>query len=156
MATNILQQPELLLAALNIAAMRTIRITFDGGTPCNIPRLGYGNGYGSYQIDGGRVITCDFNRPMSANAAEIWTAVFAVNDVTRHQSNLAEACLHFQGDSRIALKYCLNFRRSVKFKSSSSGEFRDAILALHSLLPAFRDVKASWWPRENSVRIFGH
>lgn len=77
------QTPDMLSApkAPQAAVNRTVRIEFDGGTPCNIPRLGYGIGYGSYRIDGEPIVRLDHRAPMSANAAELLTLVRAVQAV---------------------------------------------------------------------------
>jgi hypothetical protein len=52
-------------------------IHFDGGTTCNIPSRGYGNGYGSYLVNE-EIVKVDFGRPMSSNQAEIRTLIAAV------------------------------------------------------------------------------
>lgn len=132
-------------------AAKTVRIEFDGGTPCNIPRLGYGIGYGSYRIDGGRVVRCNHDRPMSANAAEIFTLVCAVDTVTfMHPKR--DVALLIVGDSRIALKWVYPRRKRAK----GSPEFLEAIEALRSSLSGFAVVNTQWQPREHSVLAFGH
>lgn len=138
-------------------ASRTIKIIFDGGTPCNVPAKGYGDGYGSYQIDGGKVVSVVFQRPMSANAAEIWTAAFAVQSLLAPDAGIdpSTTALHFWGDSRTALKWC-RIKGGLSSTTHGSEEFRNAITALRDTLPKFHSVKADWWPRENSVKIFGH
>lgn len=136
---------------------RTIKIIFDGGTSCNIPAKGYGNGYGSYKRDDEPVYRCEFRTPMSANAAEVMTALHAIRAFNLETSDWkAETDLHFQGDSQIALKWIRNYRSKAKPSQKSSQEFRNVIALIHFELKAFRSVKADWWPRSNSLRIFGH
>src|SRR5512133_1957384 len=71
-------------------------IEFDGGTSCNRPALGYGNGYGSFRVNDGDVHRLAFG-PMSSNAAEIFTLAAAIG---RARSMGATALL-LCGDSRI-------------------------------------------------------
>lgn len=138
--------------------MRTIRIRFDGGTSCNIPRLGYGNGYGSYQIDNQPIYRCSFNVPMSANAAEIRTLVHALQTVA--YNNCSEQDLHLEilGDSRIALKWAAiaaGQRKRTKI-GKTSHEFQEAVSYLEHAMKPFRNITTRWTPRLESVAVFGH
>lgn len=133
-------------------ATKTVTIEFDGGTPCNIPRLGYGIGYGSFRINGGQVHRCNHERPMSANAAEVFTLVRAVQAVIsmypRHNVSLI-----IIGDSRIALRWASAGKKIAK---GSSEEFRNAIQSLRLVLRDFPPVETRWQPRLQSVETFGH
>lgn len=146
--------------------IRKIRIEFDGGTPCNIPRLGYGDGYGSYQIQDCQsgthfpIARINFARPMSANAAEIHTLVRAVEEVIRRfGKDGIELDIH--GDSKIALKWARGAtesgRRVKPVKAHKvSGEFGMAISELQKATAGFSKVTATWRGRDASVKLFGH
>jgi ribonuclease HI len=82
------------------SSINVIAIRFDGGTSCNKPRKGYGNGYGSYQINDGEIERLRFGVPMSNNVAEISTLTSAVNAL---KTDRKRTRLHIYGDSRIAL-----------------------------------------------------
>lgn len=136
---------------------RTVQIHFDGGTPCNIPRLGYGIGYGSYRIDRGEVVRVNHGRPMSANAAEIFTLVSAIQQVVATHGRGVK--LLVVGDSQIALKWARGTNRKgkpCKIAKGTSEEFRNAIQSLRDVLRGFGEVETEWNPRANSVRVFGH
>lgn len=137
---------------------RIVTITFDGGTPCNIPRLGYGIGYGSYEIDDQPVARCDHGRPMSANAAEILTLVRAVQSVVAKYGRETTA-LRIFGDSQIALKWASGRTRNgkpAKLGKGGSEEYRNAIQTLRDALKGFPHVETQWQPRAKSVALFGH
>lgn len=138
--------------------MKTVTIEFDGGTPCNIPRLGYGIGYGSFRLDGGEVHRISHGRPMSANAAEIMTLIEAVRKCVE-QHGRGGVTLRIIGDSQIALKWARGATPSgqpAKLSKGGSDEFRNAIQTLRDILKGFEGVIAEWKSRENSVAIFGH
>lgn len=148
--------------------LRTVSIEFDGGTPCNIPRLGYGDGYGSCQITGGPVRRCAFNRPMSANAAELWTLARAIADV-RTRFEVRTTGLLIRGDSQIALKWAgigagilpvnskgKTRRKAAKVSEAASDEFRASIQEVAAFIHGFARVETEWRGREHSVRLFGH
>lgn len=136
----------------------TVRIEFDGGTPCNIPRLGYGKGYGSYKIWNEPVHRCHFNRSMSANAAELFTLNYAIKAVIDRGCDTRNMVLYLVGDSRLVLDMSLKIRdgRKIKTGSKTSPEFREGVLVLRELLPCFAAVSAAWQPRRKSVKTFGH
>lgn len=137
---------------------RTVRIEFDGGTPCNIPRIGYGVGYGSYQIDAEPIVRLDHGRPMSANAAEIMTLTAAVREVIRRHGAAGVALVIF-GDSQIALKWARGATESgrpAKAKVHGSPEFCEAVRDLRAAVSGFLKVDAMWRGRAESVRVFGH
>jgi len=152
------------LYATKIQAQK-IRIEFDGGTPCNIPRLGYGIGYGSYQIQNCAtgeiepVVRVDHKRPMSANAAEVLTLVRAIQEVVSRFGREVELDIH--GDSQIALKWARGATESGrKIKTlkqrAGSDEFLAAVLTLRDLVKGFPTIKATWRGRQRSVEVFGH
>lgn len=134
--------------------MIVARIEFDGGTTCNIPSRGYGNGYGSYKRDDEPVFRCNFNRPMSANAAEIFTLVYAIRAA---KQNGASALL-IVGDSQIALKWAdvaAGNRAATKIKKTSP-EFQEAVTNLTECMAGMVSVETQWQPRLKSVATFGH
>lgn len=136
------------------------RIEFDGGTSCNVPRLGFGNGYGSYKINDEPVHRCNFNRPMSANAAEIETLAYAVKAIADRapiDPTNQRVALHVVGDSRIALNWAKKaFLGDLKMSKKVTPEFREAIFKLDDALRPFMEVATTWQPRLKSVATFGH
>jgi ribonuclease HI len=134
-----------------------VRIEFDGGNGCNIPRLGYGNGYGSYRFNGSEPVRVEFGRPMSNNAAELWTLAEAVG-VLRNLFQAGHLNILLVGDSQIALAWArkAHLRVSKEPSKKSSEEMRLAISRLRELLPAFASVSTLWQPRAMSVATFGH
>ncbi len=130
-----------------------IIITFDGGTTCNIPRLGFGEGYGSYQINDRDVVRCRFGIGHSCNSAELLTLTFALRDLLGSDSLSSLKHVHVKGDSQIALKWAKH--RGFPSKKSTP-MFHSAIAMLRREASSFRNLTTEWWPRENSVRIFGH
>jgi hypothetical protein len=79
-------------------------IFFDGGTSNNNPHIGgYGNGYGSYQVNG-EVVKLDFAKPMSANEAEIRTLIAAA-EAAKLTCEPEKTRLCVYGDSQIALNW---------------------------------------------------
>lgn len=130
------------------------RIEFDGGTSCNIPRLGYGDGYGSYRIDGAAVRRVRFDRPMSCNAAEIATLAAAI---TQAKENGATA-LELIGDSQIALKWANVFagkRKATKLVKVSDA-MRESLGELREAMTGVTVLETKWQPRLRSVATFGH
>lgn len=136
----------------------TVRIEFDGGTSCNIPRLGYGIGYGSYRINDRPIVRVNLERAMSANAAEVWTLVRAIREI----GNLwflpnHKLRVEIHGDSKIALARCHKLPKPGKFKGvQRSGEFLNACGELRRLCDQFAEVTTHWRGRAASVALFGH
>src|SRR6266849_473663 len=97
-------------------------IGFDGGTSCNIPSLGYGDGYGSFRIDNGPLRRIAFKRPMSNNAAEIFTMAAAIKIA---KENGATA-LKLVGDSQIALNWANRVAGKTKPRKHN-GNMSDAM-----------------------------
>lgn len=148
---------------LGVDPFETVVIEFDGGTPCNIPSKGYGNGYGSFRINNGPPQRVNFERPMSNNAAELWTLRYAISQIEGWMGvgDPFSKRLIIRGDSQVALKWAdVAAGNQVKGKQTptpnSSGEMIDAIESLKSSLPHFRSVKTEWQPREKSVSSLGH
>lgn len=138
---------------------REYKIEFDGGTPCNIPRLGYGIGYGSFRVNGGEIVRCDHKIPMSANAAEIMTLIEGIRYVCRLEPNRNIIALDIWGDSQIAIKWALGFTKKenpAQLSKKSSLEFRNVVHTLRDIIKLFGYVKATWHPRIMSVKTFGH
>lgn len=128
-------------------------IVFDGGTPCNIPRLGFGDGYGSYRIDDREIVRLKFGVPMSNNAAEISTLVEAI----KKARELGATSLFISGDSQIALAWvdrCTGARKPKK-KVSGTPAFLESINRLSIALFGI-SAQTHWRSRDHSVRIFGH
>jgi ribonuclease HI len=131
----------------------TLRIEFDGGSTCNIPRLGYGQGYGSYRIGDGNVQRVKFGECMSANCAEILTLVAAM---TEARKTGAKSFLII-GDSMIALKWAnvaAGKRKATKIMKTSPG-FQQAIVSLYQVASGIQ-IETKWQPREASLATFGH
>lgn len=136
-------------------ATARVCIEFDGGTPCNIPRLGYGEGYGSFKLGShGKIFRLKFGRPMSANAAEVWTLVEALRHVSKCWLP-QRTDISISGDSKIALARCYR-PLSKKKKKRDSNEFEDACAALTALCAQFHSVTTKWRGRAASVKLFGH
>lgn len=135
-----------------------IRIEFDGGTSCNIPRLGFGNGYGSYKINDEPIHRCNFNRPMSNNAAEIETLAYAIGAIKDRGHDIKFVSLSIFGDSQIALRWakkCL-CSDALKLPKKTTPGFREAICKLRENITGFPIIFTYWQPRLKSVATFGH
>ena len=131
---------------------KTVKIVFDGGTPCNVPSRGYGEGYGSFTLNGQRPWRLQFGEPMSANAAEIRTLICAIRVVLLVESNPHNVILEITGDSQIALGRCHKGRKPPK----GSGPFVRACEELLIVCSQFHKVRTKWHKRERSVELFGH
>ena len=137
-----------------------LTIEFDGGTSCNIPRLGYGDGYGSFQIEKGPIVRCKFGK-MSSNAAEINTAAEALRAAF---DQYGPSAIRIRGDSQIALRWVMKAfmgqanHREVRKKKAlpRSPEFMEAIDGLVYFANLHTDMKTEWRGRHVSVEIFGH
>lgn len=128
-----------------------IRIEFDGGTSCNVPSRGFGDGYGSYRIDQERPVRLQFYKAMSANAAEVLTLVKAVQEAKQKGAT----SLLIVGDSQIALGWAGNTYRKMSKKATP--EFRESVAALRKVLGQFGNaIETRWQPRLKSVATFGH
>lgn len=127
-------------------------IEADGGTSCNVPALGYGEGYGSYQIDGGPVRRHSFGMGHSNNSAEIQIIVEALRDLAA-AGNSKEKIVMIRSDSQIALKWVSHL--GVPSKKSSS-MFKEAIGFLRTEVARFASVRTEWRGRDHSVALFGH
>ncbi len=129
------------------------RIEFDGGSTCNVPRLGYGEGYGSYQIDDREIVRVSFGIGHSSNSAEIRTITKALEDLYDSDSKAAFKTVLIRGDSKIALKW-VNHRGPIK--GTPSPQFVEAISLLRAIAIRFTNLKTEWRSRDVSVEIFGH
>jgi len=129
-------------------------ITTDGGNGNNVPPYGLGYGSAKYSGSFNAFESFYFGRPMSNNAAEIWTMVRATQKVVANTSGKLK--IHFISDSQIALKYAKDapFGRA-KWSNGSSEEMVNAIKELRVLL-AGHTVTTEWVPREKIFAIFGH
>lgn len=126
-------------------------IEFDGGTSCNIPSKGYGEGYGSFQINGGEIKRVEFGVGHSCNSAEILTLCAALNEL-KYVCPYAKEVL-CRGDSQIALKW-ISYQGKPSKKSSPM--FLDAINLLRKAVGQFSSVRPEWRNRNHSVALFGH
>lgn len=125
-------------------------IEFDGGTDCNDPKKGYGEGYGSYQIDGGNIVRVKFGKGHSNNSAEIRTLIAALRDLAEDGRLGRVLC---RGDSQIALNWIT--QKSGPNRKSSEG-FLEAVEMLREEVKRFVKVKGEWRRRNHSVKLFGH
>lgn len=133
-----------------------VHVEFDGGTPCNIPRLGYGDGYGSYRVNQGMITRVKFNEPMSNNVAEIRTLIKALEYVIRTYDPYRTK-LTISGDSMIALSRCTKrLKMNAKACRNRSVAFQDACDTLASQCAQFAKVETNWRGRSASVALFGH
>lgn len=137
-------------------------IEFDGGTSCNIPRKGFGIGYGSYKINDFEIVMVKFEEGYSSNAAEIETMYRALldlsnkikEDVVTHIYPRIVVC----GDSCIALKW-INCK---SFPKEGSDKFINSIKNLKKLISdcqdcmLFGEITPFWRGRAKSVELFGH
>ena len=133
-------------------------IEFDGGSTCNIPRLGFGEVYGSYRIDGGAIVRRRFGIRGSANLGEIMTVTDALRAVGALHEDLAAVEVEVTGDSQIALKWAANPKtvKKEKMMDSSTPQFRDAVGKLMELKYRFAAVRTTWVGRDYMVALFGH
>ena len=137
-------------------------IEFDGGTSCNIPRIGLGEGYGSFRINGGEIVCVKFGMGHSCNSAEMRTLIAAIEALLESDPQAVRKRLHIIGDSRITLNrvgYCKRGNRVSK-PWTKTAFFVEAVAILHTLIRQFgphgRLVSTEWRGREHSVAIFGH
>lgn len=125
-------------------------IEFDGGTNCNDPKRGFGEGYGSYQIDGGDIKRVTFGRGHSNNSAEIRTLVAGLRELAGSGKLGTVLC---RGDSMTALKW---IKFPGKPSKKASANFLEAIESLRAEVKQFKHVKGEWRRRNHSVALFGH
>lgn len=127
-------------------------IEFDGGTPCNIPRLGFGIGYGSYRINKGEIVKVDHKVPMSCNVAEILTLVEALKQIPNGMK------VKIKGDSQLVLNRVRDLAKG-KEKPPSKGAtelFIQALILLKQECQRLSWIEVEWQPRIRSVEVFGH
>jgi ribonuclease HI len=150
-----------------LAPTRKVTLHFDGGTPCNIPALGFGIGYGSYrytglegQVGNGEPIRVSHGIPCSNNAAEILTLCVALEKLAEMGSP-ETTHVHVQGDSKIALKW-LNVVRGQhpkgRTKTVATGTvlFIESIGRLRKAAEPFNKIESEWLQRDHAVAAFGH
>ena len=149
------------------APTRKVIVHFDGGTPCNIPSIGFGIGYGSYcytgladQISKGEPIRISHGIPCSNNVAEILTLCVALEKLAEMGS--AETThVHVQGDSKIALKWLNvasgqhNMKR-VTISDNATQLFIESIRRLGKAVEPFSKIETEWLERRHAVAAFGH
>lgn len=134
-----------------------LTVESDGGTSCNIPAKGYGLGYGSFRIDGGKIQRRKFGNGYSNNAAEIEIITEALQYIGKHwEPN--ELTLTFCSDSEIALKWLkiTNSGQQVKIGKKTSEGMKRAVDRLRTFSPRFQKIVTQWQPRKESVKAFGH
>lgn len=137
--------------------VQMVRVEFDGGTPCNIPRLGYGIGYGSYQINDSPIIRIDHKVPMSCNVAEIATLVCALEEVRAQYGTGVGLTIH--GDSQNALAWSkkeLNKSRLKRMTTDKNPVFMAAVRRLRAAIEPFPFIETHWRGRAASVKLFVH
>jgi ribonuclease HI len=148
-----------LFSASKLPPERTVRVHFDGGTPCNVPP-NYGIGYGSYCFDDGPVVRVDHGIPCSCNAAELLTLSAALEQLAL-QGDPARTAVHIWGDSKIAIKWTKVAagepqRRKAAVSKGASPLFVESIQRLAAAIAPFSQVTAEWKPRAHAVAAFGH
>lgn len=132
-------------------------IRFDGGTPCNIPKKGYGIGYGSYQIDDGPIIKVNHGIPCSNNVAEILTLHRALTSLFYlSDQKVEDRRVFIIGDSQIALDRVKSLPRSLKKKYHPTTDYERASLEMNIICQCFKLILTQWQPRAKSVAVFGH
>lgn len=147
--------------------MRNITIYFDGGTTCNIPKLGYGNGYGSFKLtegyNNGQIQRVDHGLNHSNNSAEVLTLVSALIYLYEQWDlNITDwdnVNILIIGDSQIALNQaskCFKDKMGFIFHKRSSRMYKDALKKLHYAILPFKSIDTKWIPRKEIFEIFGH
>ena len=149
------------------APTRKVKIHFDGGTPCNIPSIGLGIGYGSYCYDGldgrmsrGAPIRVSHDVPCSNNVAEILTLCVALEKLAEMGSP-ETTHVHVQGDSTVALKW-LNMvcgqheKKRVTLKGYYTEAFIESVRRLRNAAEPFSKIETEWLERKHAVAAFGH
>lgn len=132
-------------------------IAFDGGCASNIPP--FGNGYGSYKINDREIVRLDFCENMSANVAELKTALEALKDL--NSSTHGTYSVYVTGDSQIALNWisAAFLRKPRKVSQKSTELFKHTIGQLREMLEfnfRIQTLRVEWKPRIHSVKLFGH
>ena len=134
---------------------------FDGGSTCNVPKWGYGEGYGSYttglpdKLE--KVVRVKFGKGHSANSAEIRTMVEGMNAIANAHPDVL-LILHIHGDSQIALNR-VSGKGPKKMKKKwkpPTENFVEAIRLMEDAKSRFHTIHTHWHPREKSVALFGH
>lgn len=135
-------------------------VEFDGGSTCNIPRLGFGTCYGSYRIDGKDIVRREFGVHGSANLGELMTITDALNAIASRypEAELKKVSVAVTGDSQIALKWASHPRKykTEKLSAGSTDQFREAVTRLVALKQQFAEVQTTWVGRDYMVALFGH
>jgi len=134
-------------------ATTTALIYFDGGTTCNKPSVGLGEGYGSYKINSRPIVRLKLGKPHTNNSAEVATLYAAVVEAKA----LGWRKLHIFGDSQVALKACLPrpVSRSSRYPDNGSDMYKQARRDLQLAL-AYVTFTTQWVPREQIFNLFGH
>lgn len=138
-------------------------IEADGGTSCNDPKRGFGEGYGSFRISRPSrnqiwpIERVGFGIGHSCNSAEIFTLAAALRSMLKwmHNEDLnpSELTVLLRSDSRIALKWACCKKQPP---NKGSPKFHEGIAMLREEVAKFKCVRTEWRGREESVRIFGH
>ena len=133
--------------------MTMYTVTFDGGSLGNP-----GKGYGSYQIERSGTDTVlresvDFDiGPVTNNEAEYLTLIQALHRLldSSPPSKRSARSVVLIGDSKLVLNQV-----SGQWQVSKEllGYLRDAVW---ELITEFADVRTTWVPRAEIVKLFGH
>lgn len=133
-------------------------IEFDGGSSCNNPSIGYGEGYGSYQISSGEtiypIVRLTYGMGFSSNAAEIRTAGEALEGA-RQLGVSGGGNVILRGDSKIALRWVKSCLKEIP-RNNCSESMHQAIEFIKTKVIYFTNLETEWRSREVSVKIFGH
>lgn len=95
---------------------------------------------------------------MSANAAEMFTLVYAIKALLDRGVAAEETELFLIGDSQIVLNRALKIvdHEKIKTPAKNSSEFAEANTELKRVIDGFKSVGVKWQPRLESVATFGH
>lgn len=133
---------------------QAITIIFDGGSTCNVPRKGFGKGYGSFKVEDREIQRCNFGAGHSANSGEVRTLIEALRYTKKHFPEYDT--LHIKGDSKIALSWIFRSGIPKPFKGKEpTSNFIEAVRMLHVETKGY-NITTQWHPRKESVKLFGH
>lgn len=130
--------------------MTTATIYFDGGTTCNVPRKGLGEGYGSYKINDRPIVRLKFGKGHTNNSGEVATLYAAVVEAKA----LGWYSLCIFGDSQVALRACRASKNHSR-QDEGLGIYKQARRNLQLALTHV-SFTTEWVPRQQIFNIFGH
>ena len=140
-------------------SQKKLIIIFDGGTTCNVPSKGFGEGYGSFKVGDHPIQRVKFGVGHSANSAEIRTLIEALKYAKQYfdKITLANGVIVY-GDSKIALRWLKSpgFLLPTAFKGKEPTQnFIEAVKLLKEARKGL-STQTQWHHRSESVKLFGH